>query len=1206
MGNRQTLRPPLTSDEVDKRDRYRQWKRMLRVLPDHGTIRDKQIFWRDALELLSSGEKDSQQKLARDLVNDDMPGLHHVRAVMSIRPGDVGDTSFIQVVRPFLAVITHSALLDCLSIDSEAGDLFNFVSGSSGDRAIPFFRVVVTILKKVSLSSADLGEEVLEKMLLTVSIALREVLRRSHKSQTHEDLLDLLDLLGENLTILNVDFTSVAVQTAMSCMAEMQRIAKRAQDALAGGLETGQKDGLVATRLITSTYPRDIEFPGGRHDNDKRDITNICILPTEDEIRSERLEFLPSTEAGQPHFLRGVERLLDTHFRLLRHDIFAELKSVPDGAALTATTTHLLGDMHAFAYENASVTYLSFTVHRSLEAQISFLQPKQTRKGSTAERRRWWEDSKRLEEGSLMCLLNRETQEDSLLFFTVSQKITDSGRDYGLASNGSYATITAKLAAVPGVAQVRALINLHLTRPSHGILIEFPGILLATFIPTLENIKEMQKSSRLPFERWIIPDTVEPMPNTPLPTPLPPLYARAPGFTYDLKPILKRTGSNLDFSPSHEDAEMARNLQQSTHLDLGQCEALQTALKQEFALIQGPPGTGKSYLGVQLMRVLVANKQKGNLGPILVVCYTNHALDQFLEHLLKDGIDKVIRIGGQSTSTLLEGKNLRLASRHEDKTGGERFDIGQCYGRMGTHEGKISMSLGKLRGLRKLNWQSFRHTIMQSHPRIYDQFSRTDAEGFTLAAKTEPFERWRAARDVDPKTLLDPIGDLQRILWQANKDCSRLALEDRQLLVDHWKKVIEEDLIQIICDELEEDARSRRQKDVIHDEVDRRVLETADVIGVTTSGLAKRITVLRRVRAKVVMCEEAGEVLEAHMLSTLIPSIEHLIQIGDHQQLRPQINSYDLSLESPQGQLYQLDRSQFERLSNRTPGMPPFPVAQLNVQRRMRPQISSLIRNTLYERLIDHESTQEFNNVAGMKKNVSWLNHANMEDNARSDSSQRSKSNTWEVSMTYALVRHIVRQGVYDSKDIAVLTPYVGQLQKLRAVMREKFEIVVSERDQEALYTAGLEDDSSPQTDSSRASHHKLEKKQFTDLLRVATVDNFQGEEAKIVIISLVRSNNQRNVGFLKTTNRINVLLSRAQHGMYLIGNADTYSKVPMWSEVLVMLRIEDCVGEAFSLCCPRHTETEILVSEPDDFLKLSPEGGCRLIYGLTPAVIDA
>jgi hypothetical protein len=331
----------------------------------------------------------------------------------------------------------------------------------------------------------------------------------------------------------------------------------------------------------------------------------------------------------------------------------------------------------------------------------------------------------------------------------------------------------------------------------------------------------------------------------------------------------------------------------------------------------------------------------------------------------------------------------------------------------------------------------------------------------------------------------------------------------------------------------------------------------------------------------------------------MLPSVEHFIQIGDHQQLRPQINNFSLSLESQQGKAYQLDRSQFERLSVRQPGRPQFPVAQLNVQRRMRPDISTLIRETIYPRLLDHEITKTLPDVIGMRQNVFWLDH-NHEEGKQADVHQKSHSNTWEVDMTHALVRHIVRQGVYRSSDIAVLTPYTGQLQKLRAKMRSDFEIVLSERDQETLEKEGFDiGDSSSEDehlpDSSGPSRRPLEKKKLSELLRVATVDNFQGEEAKIIIVSLVRSNNAQKVGFLKTTNRINVLLSRAQHGMYLIGNSDTYSHVPMWAQVLALLQAKDSVGKSLELRCPRHTDIKIVVTEPDDFGRLSPEGGCQL-----------
>jgi AAA domain len=441
---------------------------------------------------------------------------------------------------------------------------------------------------------------------------------------------------------------------------------------------------------------------------------------------------------------------------------------------------------------------------------------------------------------------------------------------------------------------------------------------------------------------------------------------------------------------------------------------------------------------------------------------------------------------------------------------------------------------------------------------------------------------------------------MRELLHLAAQNVHRLPLKDRNRLVEYWLQEMREDGTNEVFESVKSAEQLCKLQTDIHDDINRRVLQTADVIGVTTTGLAKKISTLRHVMCKVVICEEAGEVMEPHMLSALLPSIEHFIQIGDHQQLRAKVNNHSLSLESKQGALYQLDRSQFERLSVGERGRPRLPVAQLDVQRRMRPEISALIRETIYPGLVDHEMTRGLPNVVGMRRNVFWLDHNNVEEGAIQDMHQKSHSNLWEVEFTYALVRHIIRQGVYKSSDIAVLTPYTGQLQKLRAKMRNEFEIVLSERDQEMLAKDGFIDEEvigeGQQAKSQLKSEKRpLERKKLSDLLRIATVDNFQGEEAKIVIISLVRSNEGKKVGFLRTTNRINVLLSRAQHGVYLFGNTDTYSNIPMWAKVLGMLQATDSVGKALGLCCPRHSDTEIQVRQPDDFARLSPEGGCQL-----------
>jgi hypothetical protein len=583
--------------------------------------------------------------------------------------------------------------------------------------------------------------------------------------------------------------------------------------------------------------------------------------------------------------------------------------------------------------------------------------------------------------------------------------------------------------------------------------------------------------------------------------------------------------------------------------------------------------------------------------------FTNHALDQFLEHLLTAGIKKIVRIGTQSRSAQLEDHNLRRVTQHPSygKTKQERWQARTAYAQLEKGEEEAKKELGGYFNLaKKPQWKSFDWHLRREHPRIHAQFAQTTADGFTVAGR-HPFDIWVAdAVQGNPAQLaqdsLQPF-NVHAVKRQAEANVESLTSSERQVLLNSWVKEIQSAKAEKFFELVHDVEQAQHELKDIHEEVDRRALQDAEVIGLTTSGLARHVSTLHHVQCKVLVCEEAGEVMEPHLLSALLPSIEHFIQIGDHEQLRPTINNFALSLESTQGQLHQLDRSQFERLSVGEPRRPRMPIAQLDVQRRMRPDISVLIRRTIYDRLSDHAATHTLPDVVGMRKNVFWLDHQNLEDGVDHEPSHnKSKSNAWEVKMLHALIRHLVRQGKYSSQDIAVLTPYTGQLQKLRLALRSDFEIVLSDRDEEALDKDGfnLADESNSATTHDTDNRAFVQKKRLNDLLRAATVDNFQGEEAKVIIVSLVRSNTNREVGFLKTTNRINVLLSRAQHGMYLVGNSATYANVPMWQQVTGMLREANSIGPALELCCPRHPDTPIAIRQPDDFAKLSPEGGCR------------
>ena len=113
-------------------------------------------------------------------------------------------------------------------------------------------------------------------------------------------------------------------------------------------------------------------------------------------------------------------------------------------------------------------------------------------------------------------------------------------------------------------------------------------------------------------------------------------------------------------------------------LNNSQYNALKAALTQEFVVIQGPPGTGKTFVGLRIAKALLRNKSiwhrrkpltenevrndSRNHSPILVVCYTNHALDQFLEGILEI-TDNVARVGGRGKSESLERFNLKARKK---------------------------------------------------------------------------------------------------------------------------------------------------------------------------------------------------------------------------------------------------------------------------------------------------------------------------------------------------------------------------------------------------------------------------------------------------------------------------------------------------------------------------------------------------------------
>jgi superfamily I DNA and/or RNA helicase len=312
------------------------------------------------------------------------------------------------------------------------------------------------------------------------------------------------------------------------------------------------------------------------------------------------------------------------------------------------------------------------------------------------------------------------------------------------------------------------------------------------------------------------------------------------------------------------------------------------------------------------------------------------------------------------------------------------------------------------------------------------------------------------------------------------------------------------------------------------------VLKTAKVIGMTTTGAAKYQSTLLSIKPRIVIVEEAAEVFEAHIVTCLTEACEHLILIGDHKQLRPNPAVYELTK-------FKIDVSLFERLVKNG-----YPYKKLNTQFRMRPEISKLLKLHFYRGLEDDISVENRPNVKGVTKNLRFITHNERE---YSDIFEGSHRNEYEANYAIKLAKHFLFQG-YSAQQITILSFYSDQCLALRRKGKE----IIGEKNG----------------------------------LTIENVDNYQGEESDIIILSLVRSNNPENkIGFLNVPNRVCVALSRAKLGFYVIGNVNFIAEAesdnkkihnigPLWADIINSVAKDRLLSNEMFVTCQMHGTTQV------------------------------
>ena len=1059
--------------------------------------RTLQEIFESAWKLVSEGDASVRQQLITRLASEG--GLSRIKELIDRHVGncadDERDTLFVELLSPFLRTISHEDVLSSMLLEQPVADIHTFLFGPSGRRATPLFRFVSSAV------AATVSGSGLDAAMVHVGAALA-VLR------------EIVDLNGTALIIQ--DFHP-AVHTIAECLGAGRpaedaslpmRRAFRDLSRIQGRLDLGssmsqiptsrpQEPKAVASFEISQDLPGSLSVEGPRHDNDHEDITQIKVMPTPEEIRSHRPEYLPIRDPATWHH-PGIRGLLDRQFRLLREDTVGPLRDAVrfEMERLRMPSTNVLPSTvgnhgaRTISYANVQIQSLKFEPRKGLRVLAEFDQPTSLRRMTKSQRHEWWNDSNHLRHDSLLCLVDSE---GGVVFMSVADRVVRSTASETAAAGTQAAdtsTPPCNLADSPHRAMiVLGLVDLdrlgavqlvdHLTklRAARRILVEFPGVLLPSFQPTLQVLQERSFGYELPFAEFLAPSP-DAITNNHIP---PPAYAREPGFTFDLSCLLINderltlsTREIFDFDA----------LRRGSTLDDAQGVALVNALSRSLAIIQGPPGTGKSFTGVALIKVLLASRISPTAGPIICVCYTNHALDQLLEHLVHGGTKQIVRIGSRSKSALIEPLNLWTISQKSLKTSLEKRTEWELWSQLEPGSKEISALLSELD--RTEHWKTIKDYLEVHYPQHHDElFRREEEDGFktVLPEPSRIISKWLVSgRRNRERAQVRPVAVLL-----AASGIHEMLSGERRALYRYWRNGILNSVRQHIWSALKSYKRSKDRLNQCRQEVNLRCLQEASVIGVTTTGLARNIELLQRVKAKVVLCEEAGEVLEAHTLTALLPGIEHLILIGDHQQLRPQIQNYELQHDNPRGEQYALDVSLFERLVKPNVSWATgLSFSTLNVQRRMHPSIAELVRDTQYPSLQDHRSVVEYPDVCGMARRLFWLDHQHLEAH-RDSTLSTSHSNDFEIDMAAALVSHLIRQGKYESGDIAVITPYLGQLHRLRGRMAMSHEVIVGNRDAEDLIKIGLEDETKTPTSISAPRRTTLLK-----ALRLATVDNFQ------------------------------------------------------------------------------------------------------------------
>ena len=311
----------------------------------------------------------------------------------------------------------------------------------------------------------------------------------------------------------------------------------------------------------------------------------------------------------------------------------------------------------------------------------------------------------------------------------------------------------------------------------------------------------------------------------------------------------------------------------------------------------------------------------------------------------------------------------------------------------------------------------------------------------------------------------------------------------------------------------------------------------ARVIACTLVGSAHRL--LEGMKFGTLFIDEAAQALEA---ACWIPMrrASRVILAGDHCQLPPTVKSI-AALRAGLG------KTLMERIAENKPEV----VTLLKIQYRMNEEIMRFSSDWFYGGQVESAPQIKYRSILDFDHPITWIDTSNEEnqitiegEDAPEDSASTSSSssaanqnpdlnfkeqfvgesygriNKAEAELTLlTLAEYFTKIGkqrvLGDGIDVGIISPYRAQVQYLKKLIK-KYEFF----------------------------------KPYRRLISVNTVDGFQGQERDVILISLVRSNDEGQIGFLKDLRRMNVAMTRARMKLIILGNKDTMTQHPFYKKL--------------------------------------------------------